>query len=116
MSTTTTSVSNISKGSTLRASRRLDHLVRVRDRLAIAVARCQAHRVGNAEEAERLLLAVEDAVHTEFPGMYRRLLDSWLQRDMMLEHTAIQSVQDCAVCGPGLAVVATPALSSPRAA
>ncbi len=82
----------------LRRRRRLQHLLEVRDKLAVTVAAHEVHHLDDADEATQLLYAVEATMQREFPALYPRLFDTWLARDAGLAHDGTTQVLECPIC------------------
>ncbi len=102
MSTTTTSppsgTAPTSAGRDSVRQRRLAQLLGNREKLAVASAAFEAHRLGDGSELDRVQYLVEAAIKAEFPAMYERLFAGWLRRDAELVHTG-EPVADCPICG-----------------
>lgn len=79
----------------------LQRLIDNRDRLAVAVAVCEAHRLGEAAEVRRVLAAVEYVVGTEFHPVWQQLRPVWDERDAELMHDGLRRRNDeCPICNP----------------
>jgi rubrerythrin len=91
-------ITNLSQDNDLRRQRRLQHLLEMRDRIAVMVASREAHGLDDAEEAAQLMYALEATVQREFPALYPRLFDKWLARDANLAHDGTTRVPQCPIC------------------
>lgn len=82
----------------IRRQRRLEQILRRRERLAAIAVERMSHDLPDSHDYVLEQLQLEQSIQHCWPEVYDRLLDTWVMEDVSRMHTSDRPLPGCGIC------------------